>query len=163
MTFPGSGSGRRMRPPCFSPQANPARDFRFPVQTDQRRRWRQAQNREVLRFVSLAPHSLPTGGRCAQGISARASLATSNRKFQRRISYGSTALFGNFRAGPRATNQSRAYRQARMNSRNLFNIATLFAHRQPSFIASHRPPELRPGRDTWRLKSVRAKLSGGGG
>jgi hypothetical protein len=64
------------RQPCFSPRINPVRDFWFPVQTEQRRRWPQARihkTREVLRFVSFAPHSLPTGGRCAQGISARAS------------------------------------------------------------------------------------------
>lgn len=48
----------------------------------------------MLRFVRLAPHSLPTGGRCAQGVSARAS----SKPFRRRVSLGLSHSFGNFRA-----------------------------------------------------------------
>jgi len=59
--------------PCFSPRTNAKRDFRFPVQTDQRRRWHQAQVQKLGRcsVSSALPRiAFQTGGRCAQGISA---------------------------------------------------------------------------------------------
>ncbi len=59
----------------FPAAHNAGERFRYPVQTKRRRRWHQARTlpvRELLRFVSTAPHSLSTGERCAQGVSARA-------------------------------------------------------------------------------------------
>ena len=62
-------------PTMFPAAHNAGERFRYPVQTKRRRRWHQARTlpvRELLRFVSTAPHSLSTGERCAQGVSARA-------------------------------------------------------------------------------------------
>jgi hypothetical protein len=56
----------------------PGEKFRYPVQTKRRRRWPQARTipvRELLRFVSFVLHSLSTGERCAQDVSARAAPA----------------------------------------------------------------------------------------
>jgi len=62
LTFPWLRVWLAIYQPCFSPHTNPVKDYRFPVQTDQQRRWRHARIREALRFVRFAPHSHPTGG-----------------------------------------------------------------------------------------------------
>jgi len=71
--------------PFFSLCTKPARDFRFPVQTDQRRRWRQARIQLPGRCSvssALLRIAFQTGGRCAQSISAR----HLRNLFRRRIS-----------------------------------------------------------------------------
>ena len=117
-----------------SRSAQRAGDFDFPFRTKSRRRWHQARAfRELLRFVSTAPHSLSTGERCAQDVSARAppvclSPETFVAKAQLR--------FQAFHTRASAAGKPTAYRQARLNSRNPTNIATGCTHRQPGLVAS---------------------------
>jgi hypothetical protein len=75
MLSPHSGAGWRIRQPCFSRRTAPARDFGFPVRLTPATvaPGLNSSVQELLRFVSTAPHSLPTGERCSQGVSARAS------------------------------------------------------------------------------------------
>src|ERR1700687_2155706 len=111
-----------MRQPCFSPRINPVRDFWFPVQTEQRRRWHEAQIQKLGKYsVSSA---LPRiASQQAEGARRAFQRGHLRNRFRRRVSLGLSRFFGDFRAPKRATNESTAYRQARLNSRNLSNIA----------------------------------------
>jgi hypothetical protein len=82
--------------PCFSPRTESGeRFFGFPFSLNSDDGGSKPNNWEALRFVSFALHSLPTGGRCAQDISAR---HLQNCLSEDVHPYGSTALFGDFRA-----------------------------------------------------------------
>jgi hypothetical protein len=109
---------------------------RFSVQTDQRRRWRQARIPKPGRcsVSSALPHIASQQAEGARRAFQRGHLRTASEDV---YLYGSAALLGTPAHRKRAAKESTAHRQARMNSRNLSNIATLFTHRQPWFAASH--------------------------
>ena len=93
--------------------------------------------------MALSPQKL---GKCSVS-SALLSIAFQSKEGARRArqrghpqlsedvySCGSTARLGNFRRRKTRREQIHSYRQAKMNSRNPSNIATLFTHRQPGLL-----------------------------
>ena len=71
MLFPDSGAGWRSANHSSLLATKIGERFGFPVQTDTYDGGSKPEIRELLRFVSTVPHSLPKGGRCAQDVSAR--------------------------------------------------------------------------------------------
>ena len=115
----------------------PARDLGFPFRltlptvAPGLNSWGQ----ELLRFVSTARHSLPTGERCSQGVSARVSPdrckfpATFTAKAQLHLS-------GSFHTRTSAAERNHRSQVSQTYSRNSTNIATRGAHRQWLWVAS---------------------------
>ena len=86
------------------------------------------KRREVLRFVSFAPHNLP----CREPFAERFSEGSS----QTQEDFFSKAYCA-LPCPPRAKRALTQYRQAKLSSRNCLNISIVKADRQHRYRASH--------------------------
>jgi hypothetical protein len=120
-----------------SRRTTPTRDFGFPFRLTLPTVAPGLNSRvqELLRFVSTARHSLSTGERCSQGVSARVSPerckfpATCTAKAQLHFS-------GSFHTRTSAADRNHRSQVSQTYSRNSTNIATCGAHRQCLWVAS---------------------------
>jgi len=121
-----------MRQPCFPPRK--ARAENLSVRTNAADGGAKPRLGEALRFVSTALHSSSNGGSTRRAFQRGRLRSHLRRRVSLRLNCFSWLLRSN-RAQPK-----RRLQVSQDDSRNLTNIATEFAHRQPNLCASYQQP-----------------------